>query len=200
MLQLRVNDIMPSLFSRIHDFILSSFLKDRYKKKINQDERLLFGKNKSGFIFPMYLQLRKLSWNLNDELIFISNVRTYKNKSTPIHCIVNLDGEIQDVTSSFAWMFLKKNSSQISRNQNIQCILPSFFKTVEESENENQTKFLFQERCTVKKSQGEFEVEFSGETIIVKQEKIGYLVEGKVIETRLVNTLQERKKLADLFM
>ncbi len=65
MLDLRVNDIMPSVFSVLHDNILNSFLKNRFKE-INQDQRSVFGKNKNGFIFPMLLQLRKLSWNLND--------------------------------------------------------------------------------------------------------------------------------------
>lgn len=69
---LRVNDIMPSVISDIHDNILSTYLKNRYKQ-INQDQRLVFGKNKGGFIFPILLQLRKLSWNVNDELIFIGN-------------------------------------------------------------------------------------------------------------------------------
>lgn len=65
MLELRVNDIMPSVYSILHDNILSSFLKNRFKN-INQDLRFVFGKNKNGFIFPFLLQLRKLSWNLND--------------------------------------------------------------------------------------------------------------------------------------
>lgn len=65
MLERRVNDIMPSVYSVVHDNILSSFLKNRFKN-INQDLRFVFGKNKNGFIFPFHLQLRKLSWNVND--------------------------------------------------------------------------------------------------------------------------------------
>ena len=52
MLSLRVNDIMPDVYSINHDNILASFLKNRYKS-INQDQRLLFGKGKNGFIFPL---------------------------------------------------------------------------------------------------------------------------------------------------
>ncbi len=65
MIALRVNDIMPIGYSKVHDSILGSFLKNRYKK-INQDQRLLFAKNKNGFIFPFLLQLNKMSWNTND--------------------------------------------------------------------------------------------------------------------------------------
>lgn len=65
MLALRVNDIMPGVYSALHDGILASFLKNRYKE-INQDQRFVFGKNNNGFIFPFLLQLRNLSWNIND--------------------------------------------------------------------------------------------------------------------------------------
>jgi hypothetical protein len=110
-MNLRVNDIMPSVISEVHDHILSTYLKDRYKR-INQDQRLLFGKNKSGFIFPIYLQLRKLSWNANDELIFIANFELPKLKSAPICCISDLEGNILDYTSSFANLFLKKSKKK----------------------------------------------------------------------------------------
>ena len=56
---------MPNIFSIIHDSILTEFLKNRFKT-INQDQRLLYGKNKSNYIFPLKLQLMKMSWNNND--------------------------------------------------------------------------------------------------------------------------------------
>ena len=80
---------MPDVYSVNHDNILNSFLRNR-SKSINEDERLLFGKGKNGFIFPMSLQLRKLIYNTNDELMFISNVNAIKTKSAPIFCIVDL--------------------------------------------------------------------------------------------------------------
>jgi hypothetical protein len=107
MLELRVNDIMPSVYSIVHDNILSSFLKNRFKN-INQDLRFVFGKNKNGFIFPFMLQLRKLSWNLNDELIFIAHLESARLRAAPIYCIADLEGDLQDYTSTFAWLFMKK--------------------------------------------------------------------------------------------
>lgn len=89
MLDLRVNDIMPSVYSVVHDNILSSFLKNRFKD-INQDQRFVFGKNKNHFIFPFLLQLRKLSWNVNDELIFIAHLEPAKIRTSPIYCITDL--------------------------------------------------------------------------------------------------------------
>ena len=128
MLSLRVNDIMPQVYSIVHDGILNSFLKNRYKS-INQDERLVYGRNKNGFIFPIQLQLRKLSWNTNDELIFIASVNSIKTKTAPILCIVDLEGDLKNVSSTFSWLFLgcKINNRRI---ENIQVILPSFFKII----------------------------------------------------------------------
>jgi hypothetical protein len=56
---------MPCIYSIAHDDILSRFLKNK-NKKINPDQRFLFGKNKSSFIFPIYLQLQKMMCNSND--------------------------------------------------------------------------------------------------------------------------------------
>lgn len=133
MITLRVNDIMPDVFSVVHDNILKTYLKNRYKK-INQDERSVLGKNKNGYIFPMYLQLRKLSWNTNDELIFISNVKAVKLRASPIYCIVDNDGDIHDVSSTFAWLFYNRNTNQAPKAQNIQRLIPSFFDVIESAE------------------------------------------------------------------
>lgn len=134
MLERRVNDIMPSVYSVVHDNILSSFLKNRFKT-INQDLRFVFGKNKNGFIFPFHLQLRKLSWNVNDELIFIAHLEPPRLRAAPIYCIADLEGDLQDFTSTFAWLFMKKakDNREIKR-KNIQEMIPSFFEAVEGSE------------------------------------------------------------------
>ena len=84
---------MPSAYSVVHDNILNSFLKNRYKR-LNQDQRLLHGKNKSGFLFPLLLQLRTLSWSTNDELIFIALLLPEKLKSASICCICDLEGNV----------------------------------------------------------------------------------------------------------
>jgi PAS domain S-box-containing protein len=140
MLSLRVNDIMPEVYSVVHDDILNSFLKNRYKS-INQDERLLFGRNRNGFIFPLQLQLRKLSWNTNDELIFIANVTPIKTKTAPVLCIVDLEGDLRNVSSTFSWLFKSTASSSNRKLDNIQVILPSFFKVIEECEEEHLTRY-----------------------------------------------------------
>lgn len=65
MLSLRVNAIMPSVIAEIHDEILTDFLKKK-RKKYNTDQRLLFGKDGNGYIFPVELQLQRASFSSND--------------------------------------------------------------------------------------------------------------------------------------
>lgn len=55
---MKANQIMPKIFAEQHDNYLKVFLQNR-TKKINSDERKLFGKNKAGYIFPILLQLQR---------------------------------------------------------------------------------------------------------------------------------------------
>ena len=56
--QIRLNSIMPKIYSEQHDHYLLEFHKDKYKR-INADERQLFGKDKFGYIMPILLQLQR---------------------------------------------------------------------------------------------------------------------------------------------
>lgn len=70
----KVNDIMPGVFANMHDKILKEFLKTK-SSHFNTDERVLFGKDGNGYLFPLMLQLQKASFTANDEYIFIAAVR-----------------------------------------------------------------------------------------------------------------------------
>jgi hypothetical protein len=49
---------MPGVFAYYHDSLLKVFLANR-TKKVNGDERVLIGKNKNGYIFPIMLRLQR---------------------------------------------------------------------------------------------------------------------------------------------
>lgn len=85
---MRVNAIMPKIFAVLHDKILTDFL--RYgRRKYNIDQRILFGKDGAGYMFPLHLQLQNTSFTSNDEFIFIAMVKPLKTKEIPIYCIVD---------------------------------------------------------------------------------------------------------------
>jgi PAS domain S-box-containing protein len=56
--KIALNSIMPKLYAEQHDHYLLEFQKNKYKR-INSDERLLFGKDKHGFVIPILLQLQR---------------------------------------------------------------------------------------------------------------------------------------------
>jgi len=53
----KVNEIMPPLYAKYHDKFLDNYLNNKESKYFSRD-RLLFGKNKSGFIFPVFIIIK----------------------------------------------------------------------------------------------------------------------------------------------
>lgn len=82
---------MPKTFAEQHDNYLKVFLQNR-SKKINSDERKLLGKNKSGYIFPILLQLQRTISSTGDELLFIANIKKLKLKQAYISCVTDEEG------------------------------------------------------------------------------------------------------------
>ena len=72
-----LNSIMPKIFAEQHDNYLKEFHQNKYKR-INADERLLFGKDKYGYIIPILLQLQRTISSISDELLFVANIRKFK--------------------------------------------------------------------------------------------------------------------------
>ncbi len=132
---LRVNDIMPKLFSEHHDSILEKFLVNK-NKKVNTDQRHLLGKDADGYVFPMILQLQKVLSTSVDELFFISNITRKKNQRSFICCTIDNEGEILEFSSLFRELFFTKNAKRLRNyNKNIQLIIPDFFSTSGEEED-----------------------------------------------------------------
>ena len=115
---------MPDVFGVLHDKILTDFLRTR-RRKFNTDQRLLFGKDGNGFMFPLQLQLQSLTVTNNDEFIFIAMVKPEKSKKIPIYCIIDHEGYIKDCTASFKYLFYKKTKKET--NKNIQEIVVNYF-------------------------------------------------------------------------
>ena len=78
---------MPKTFAAYHDSLLQAFLRDRHKK-VNGDERVLIGKNKLSYIFPLMLRLQR-TLVTSEELKFVSIVRKYKTRESPLMVIIN---------------------------------------------------------------------------------------------------------------
>lgn len=79
---------MPKIYADQHDSFLKVFIHGK-NKKINSDERKMLGKNKSGYVFPIILQLQKTVSSTGDELLFIANIKKHKLKKTYIGCVTD---------------------------------------------------------------------------------------------------------------
>ena len=127
-----VSTIMPVVIGEKHDSILKEFL-NRHQKSFNTDQRLIYGKDTNGFLFPMQLELSRASFSANDECIFIARVKPDRLKSTPISCLVGLNGEIMEHSAGFRHIFYR-NSGKNSQNRTIEELIPTFFEEVNEIE------------------------------------------------------------------
>lgn len=96
------------------------------RKKYNTDQRLLFGKDGNGYLFPLLLQLQRASFSSNDEYIFIASVAPSKVRTAPVFCILDHEGNITDFTASFRNIFFSNNKK--SYYKNIQEIIPGYFE------------------------------------------------------------------------
>jgi hypothetical protein len=113
---------MPKIFSDQHDNYLKVFLQNK-AKKVNSDERVLYGKNREGYVFPILLQLQRTVSSTNGELLFIANIKKYKVKQALIMCVTDEEGVIIDVSASFDFVILSKEKrakSKVLTPRNIQ--------------------------------------------------------------------------------
>lgn len=166
---------MPCLYSETHDDILTAFLKNK-AKKINTDKRPMFGKNRNGHIFPITLQLQRVCFTPNDELIFIANMQLQKYNTAPVCCITDSYGTVLDFTSTFGFLFFKHEDKPGTKN--IQELVPSFFQNIEEMLNSRHIVH-FPERVHVTKKYQEGMFTFEAECLVVQAQPLGYLVQAK---------------------
>lgn len=101
-----INNFMPKIFGRNHNDFLQAFMKSP-NKKVNTDVRDIFAKNKLGYIFPIYLQLKKSLTTVGDDFMFITAMETARSFQTPIAVICDEQGNIVDYSSTFEYLFIK---------------------------------------------------------------------------------------------
>lgn len=96
----KVNVLMPQIYSKFHDDFISNYLNNNESYLISkQKERLVFGKNKSNYIFPVYLSLRAVPSMLSGTK-FIATFRVEKNFKNAAYILTNPDGYIDSLSSS----------------------------------------------------------------------------------------------------
>jgi len=128
LLNRKVNVLMPQIYGKHHDSFLENYLNTGEGSLIGKNkERLVFGKNKSNYIFPIYISLRAVQ-SIIQGIQFIATFRVEKNFKNAAYVLTNTDGTI-DALSSSAISLLKFDHKMVTQKKsNIQDFLPNIIK------------------------------------------------------------------------
>lgn len=113
----KINILMPELYAVNHNDFVNRFLENTWSDQYFESKYLsvnqnFFGKNKSGFIFPMTSKVMFMK----EQLLFITTFVPQMIVKTSMVLIVNKEGVILDISASVIH-FLKLDLSQIRKNR-----------------------------------------------------------------------------------
>ena len=113
----KINAIMPELYAANHNDFLNRFLENTssdpyYESRYLNSNQNFFGKNKSGFIFPMTSKVIFLK----EQLLFIATFIPQLTIKTNMQIIANKEGIILDISATVIH-FLKLDLSHIRKNK-----------------------------------------------------------------------------------
>ncbi|EAR96483.3 transmembrane protein, putative (macronuclear) [Tetrahymena thermophila SB210] len=141
-----INQLMPNMFSKIHNQLMSNLILNGYSVLFNGN-RLVFGLNKKGFIFPLKLQIDYLS---NYQSDFVLNGCFLKHETSYQHIIIDVNGFIQGLTEEIFELLSDCQTSQehlnelrnlvFSQKLNIFLIIPQFTEILENIINQQEKK------------------------------------------------------------
>lgn len=126
LLNKKVNDIMPRTYSNIHDRVLENYALNNKVVMMNK-ERLIWGKAKSGYLFPFTILIKPVK-NLFSEKteIFASLRREPWLKEIGV-IVLSPDLMITDVSSSMLNIYSSLNTRAINKRKiNVIEIIPDF--------------------------------------------------------------------------
>ncbi|KAL4504541.1 hypothetical protein ABPG72_009987 [Tetrahymena utriculariae] len=132
-----INQLMPNMFSKIHNQLMANLVYNGYSVLFNGN-KLVFGLNKKGFIFPLKLQIDYLS---NYQSDFVLNGCFLKHQTSYQHIIIDVNGFIQGLTEEIFELLseCQPNLEHLSelknlvfaQKLNIFLILPQFTEILE---------------------------------------------------------------------
>jgi len=124
----RVNVLMSQVFSKFHDAFLENYLNSGESAIIGKNkQRMVFGKNKSNYILPIYLSIKAVQ-SIIQGTQFITVIRQEKNFKNAAYILTTPDGTI-DAMSSSCINLLKIDYKAISHKKaNIQDYIPNIIK------------------------------------------------------------------------
>ncbi len=94
----RINMLMPEVYSKHHDTFLENYLNTLEPRILNK-ERLVVGKHKNNYVFPIYIYVRHVP-SLIHGLQFVGQFTSEKNFRQSCFLLVeNKSGKILNISS-----------------------------------------------------------------------------------------------------
>jgi len=128
LLNRKVNVLMPQVFAKYHDSFIENYLNTGESVMVGKNkEKLVFGKNKSNYIFPVYLSIKSAT-SIIQGIQFIATFRVEKNFKSAAYVLTTPDGTIDGLSSSCI-NILKIDSKAITvKRANIQDYIPNIIR------------------------------------------------------------------------
>ena len=96
----KVNMLMPDVFANSHDSFLETYVNTGEGSLINSNKEILvFGKNKTQYIFPTYFSVKAVQSSLHG-VQFLATFRIEKSFKASAYILTTLDGTIDAISSS----------------------------------------------------------------------------------------------------
>jgi len=95
----KVNTLMPQVYAKYHDDFLENYLNNESAFNAKNKERFVFGKNKSNYIFPVYLNIKAVQ-SIIQGIQFVATFRVEKNFKSTAYVLTAPNGAIDAVSSS----------------------------------------------------------------------------------------------------
>ncbi|EAS00830.2 PAS domain S-box protein (macronuclear) [Tetrahymena thermophila SB210] len=99
LLNKNVNILMPQIYQKHHEDILKRYVETNESTFINKDKQV-YGKNKSGYIFPVIIHIKPIFHALKDGMEFLGIFRKEKNVKNFAYALATYDNQIRDISSS----------------------------------------------------------------------------------------------------
>ena len=120
---------MPQVYGKYHDLFIENYLNNNDTAKFanTNKEKFVFGKNKSNYVFPIYMIIKAMP-SILQGIQFVGTFRQEKNFKNAAYILTSPDGAIDSITPSCMNSLKIDLKIIIQKKSNIQDFVPNILK------------------------------------------------------------------------
>jgi hypothetical protein len=101
MLGKNISNFMPMIYAKFHDDILKNSISEMNQKSKNLSrDKVVYGKNKYGYIFQSLLQIKPVVHSMKDQMEYIGIIKKEKLIKNSGFLVADEEGVVKDISSS----------------------------------------------------------------------------------------------------